>query len=301
MGRLYDIRRPLRVRECLTGTGLDSAGIQHRDRSRRHALWPRRVPLLVVSTTKKPAQMRTDEGDRIPGAAGMAGLAAAVRSFPDKLPPIVLALLTGLNASAVGLIALAAYQLSNGSVTDAVSRIVLVGCASFGICYHAPWVSVIRSSRRLLAGARCEYQKPMLTPLSRCTLFSSPAEASSPFCTTSATASSPAFVPADAASHPHPHRLPTQHSNCDRCQARPQTWRFRHSPKLVQRGDKNRKIPARNPETRRGSRVFASDIPSLRPLPCLSLRKHRPTNVFVRASSSRRKRSPTPSARHSSS
>lgn len=70
----------------------------------------------------------------------MAGLAAAVRSFPDKLPPIVLALLTGLNAAAVGLIALAAYQLSNGAVTDAVSRIVLVACASFGICYHAPWV-----------------------------------------------------------------------------------------------------------------------------------------------------------------
>ncbi|KAJ9106064.1 hypothetical protein QFC20_004126 [Naganishia adeliensis] len=75
----------------------------------------------------------------VPGAAGMAALAAAVRSFPDKLPPIVLALLTGLNAAAVGLIALAAYQLSNGAVTDAVSRIVLVACASFGICYHAPW------------------------------------------------------------------------------------------------------------------------------------------------------------------
>jgi chromate transport protein ChrA len=77
----------------------------------------------------------------IPGAAGMAGLAAGVRSFPDTLPPIVLALLTGLNASAVGLIALAAYQLSNSSVTDNVSRVVLVGSASFGICYHAPWVS----------------------------------------------------------------------------------------------------------------------------------------------------------------
>lgn len=84
-------------------------------------------------------------GGSVPGAAGMAGLAAAVRSFPDKLPPIVLALLTGLNASAVGLIALAAYQLSNGAVTDAVSRIVLVGCASFGICYHAPWVSAVSS------------------------------------------------------------------------------------------------------------------------------------------------------------
>ena len=283
MGRLDDICRPLRARECLTGTGLDSAGIQHRNRSRRHALRPRCVPLLVVSLANKLARLCTDDSGRIPGAAGMAGLAAAVRSFPDKLPPIVLALLTGLNASAVGLIALAAYQLSNGSVTDSVSRIVLVGCASFGICYHAPWVSVIRSTRLLPAGKRREYQQPVLTPLSRCTPFSSPAEASSPSCTTSVTVSSPVFVPADAASHPHPHRLPTQHSNCNRCQARPQTWRSHHSPRLAQRGDKNRKNPARNPETRRGSRVFASDIPSLRPLPYLSLRKHRSTNVFVRA------------------
>ncbi|GAA6058336.1 hypothetical protein NBRC10513_006487, partial [Rhodotorula toruloides] len=44
----------------------------------------------------------------IPGAVGMAGLGAGVRKFPERLPPIVLALLTGLNASAVGLIALAA-------------------------------------------------------------------------------------------------------------------------------------------------------------------------------------------------
>lgn len=71
----------------------------------------------------------------------MAALAAGVRSFPDKLPPIVLALLTGLNASAVGLIALAAYQLSLAAVTDGTSRLVLLMSASCGICYHAPWVS----------------------------------------------------------------------------------------------------------------------------------------------------------------
>ncbi|BFZ55236.1 hypothetical protein PYCC9005_002276 [Savitreella phatthalungensis] len=76
----------------------------------------------------------------LPGAAGMAGLGAGVRAFPEKLPPIVLALLTGLNASAVGLIALAAYQLSLTAVTDPVSRLIVLASASFGICYHAPWM-----------------------------------------------------------------------------------------------------------------------------------------------------------------
>ncbi|TKY86226.1 hypothetical protein EX895_005051 [Sporisorium graminicola] len=76
----------------------------------------------------------------IPGAAGMAALGAGVRKFPERLPPIVLALLTGLNASAVGLIALAAFQLSRSSITDPVSRLLVLGSASFGICYHAPWM-----------------------------------------------------------------------------------------------------------------------------------------------------------------
>ncbi|GAC94492.1 chromate transporter [Pseudozyma hubeiensis SY62] len=76
----------------------------------------------------------------LPGAAGMATLGAGVRKFPERLPPIVLGLLTGLNASAVGLIALAAFQLSNSSITDPVTRLLVLGSASFGICYHAPWM-----------------------------------------------------------------------------------------------------------------------------------------------------------------
>lgn len=70
----------------------------------------------------------------------MAALGAGVRSFPDTLPPIVYGLLTGLNAAAVGLIALAAYQLSSAAVTDGVTRLTVLASASFGICYHAPWV-----------------------------------------------------------------------------------------------------------------------------------------------------------------
>ncbi len=76
----------------------------------------------------------------LPGAAGMAALGAGVRKFPERLPPIVLGLLTGLNAAAVGLIALAAFQLSKSSITEPVSRLLVLGSASFGICYHAPWM-----------------------------------------------------------------------------------------------------------------------------------------------------------------
>lgn len=76
----------------------------------------------------------------LPGAIGMSALGAGVQHFPAELPPIVLGLLTGLNAAAVGLITLAAYQLSQGAITDMVTRFVLLIAASFGICYHAPWV-----------------------------------------------------------------------------------------------------------------------------------------------------------------
>lgn len=83
----------------------------------------------------------------LPGAAGMAGLAAGVRALPETLPAIVLALLTGLNAAAVGLIALAAFQLSSNAVTDRITRLIVFGSAAFGICYHAPWVRDAMSSR----------------------------------------------------------------------------------------------------------------------------------------------------------
>lgn len=76
----------------------------------------------------------------LPGAVGMAGLGAGVRKFPERLPPIVLALLTGLNAAAVGLIALAAFQLARTAITDPITRMLVLLSASFGICYHAPWM-----------------------------------------------------------------------------------------------------------------------------------------------------------------
>jgi chromate transport protein ChrA len=76
----------------------------------------------------------------IPGALGMAGLAGGVTRIPDTLPPIVLALLTGFNAAAVGLIALAALQLGSAASTDELTTVIVWLSASFGICYHAPWM-----------------------------------------------------------------------------------------------------------------------------------------------------------------
>ncbi len=76
----------------------------------------------------------------LPASCGMAALGAGIRTVPNTLPAIVQALLTGLNAAAVGLIALAAYQLSSAAVTDGVTRLCVLGSACFGICYHAPWM-----------------------------------------------------------------------------------------------------------------------------------------------------------------
>lgn len=76
----------------------------------------------------------------LPGALTMLGLGLGVKQFPERLPEIVLALFTGINASAVGLIALAAFQLSSSTITDTISRFILLTSASIGICYHAPWM-----------------------------------------------------------------------------------------------------------------------------------------------------------------
>jgi chromate transport protein ChrA len=75
----------------------------------------------------------------------MAGLAAGISRLPEELPEIALAILTGLNAAAVGLIALAAFQLSNSTITDRLTRAIVLISASAGICYHAPWVRKFHS------------------------------------------------------------------------------------------------------------------------------------------------------------
>jgi chromate transport protein ChrA len=47
----------------------------------------------------------------LPGAIGMYGLSLGVQHMPERLPSIAYALLSGMNASTVGIIALAAVQV----------------------------------------------------------------------------------------------------------------------------------------------------------------------------------------------
>ncbi|GAO47886.1 hypothetical protein G7K_2082-t1 [Saitoella complicata NRRL Y-17804] len=76
----------------------------------------------------------------LPGALGMLALGFGVRQIPEKLPGIVLALFTGLNAAAVGLIALAAYNLSASTITDYVTRVTLFVAAAISCCFEAQWL-----------------------------------------------------------------------------------------------------------------------------------------------------------------
>lgn len=75
----------------------------------------------------------------LPGAIAAYGLAIGVGKINDTLPAPAYALLSGLNAATVGIIALAAVQLSQKAITDKLTRILVFigGCA--GMLYNALW------------------------------------------------------------------------------------------------------------------------------------------------------------------
>ncbi|KAI1178378.1 chromate transporter-domain-containing protein [Nemania sp. FL0916] len=75
----------------------------------------------------------------LPGALGMLGLCIGVSSLGETLPRAAYALLSGLNASIVGVIALAAVQLSQKAVTDKLTRILVFLGAAAGLLYNALW------------------------------------------------------------------------------------------------------------------------------------------------------------------
>lgn len=103
----------------------------------------------------------------LPGAIGMAGLAAGISRIPDTLPPLVLALLSGLNAAAVGLIALAAMQLGTAASTDKLTTSLVWLSASFGICYHAPWMYPVLIAVGGVATLLWDFRRQLLAPLRR--------------------------------------------------------------------------------------------------------------------------------------
>jgi chromate transport protein ChrA len=75
----------------------------------------------------------------LPGAIAMYGLSLGVQRINDTLPDPVYALLSGVNAAIVGIIALAGVQLARKAITDKVTRILVLlgGCAA--LCYNALW------------------------------------------------------------------------------------------------------------------------------------------------------------------
>ncbi|KAM5355190.1 hypothetical protein ACJ41O_001836 [Fusarium nematophilum] len=75
----------------------------------------------------------------LPGALGMYALSIGVSNIGESLPRQVYALLSGLNAATVGIIVLAAVQLSQKAITDRMTRMVVFVSASAGMLYNALW------------------------------------------------------------------------------------------------------------------------------------------------------------------
>ncbi|PVH93243.1 hypothetical protein DM02DRAFT_619409 [Periconia macrospinosa] len=75
----------------------------------------------------------------LPGAIGMYALSLGVQRMNEVLPAPVYPLLSGLNASTVGIIALAAVQLGEKAIRDKLTRILVILGACAGLCYNALW------------------------------------------------------------------------------------------------------------------------------------------------------------------
>lgn len=69
----------------------------------------------------------------------MYGLSVGVQHISQTLPNPVYALLSGLNASTVGIVAVAAVQLAEKAIRDKLSRILVIFGACAGLCYNALW------------------------------------------------------------------------------------------------------------------------------------------------------------------
>ncbi|KAK3309941.1 chromate transporter-domain-containing protein [Chaetomium strumarium] len=75
----------------------------------------------------------------LPAGLGMFGLAVGVSNIGETLPRAVYALLSGLNAATVGIIALAAVQLAQKAITDKLTRLLVFLGAAAGLLYNALW------------------------------------------------------------------------------------------------------------------------------------------------------------------
>jgi chromate transport protein ChrA len=69
----------------------------------------------------------------------MYALSLGVSRIGDTLPTPLYALLSGLNAATVGIIALAAVQLAQNAITDNVTRVLVFLSGALGMLYTALW------------------------------------------------------------------------------------------------------------------------------------------------------------------
>lgn len=69
----------------------------------------------------------------------MFALSLGISHISEVLPEIVYAMLSGLNAATVGMVALGAVRLSGKAVTDKVSRMLVFLGATAGMLYNALW------------------------------------------------------------------------------------------------------------------------------------------------------------------
>jgi chromate transport protein ChrA len=81
----------------------------------------------------------SDTTASLPGAVGMYGLSLGVSRIGETLPAPVYALLSGLNAATVGIIALAAVQLADKAITDKLSRVLVFLGGVARMLYTALW------------------------------------------------------------------------------------------------------------------------------------------------------------------
>ncbi|KAF7713989.1 Chromate ion transporter [Penicillium ucsense] len=75
----------------------------------------------------------------LPGAAGMYAISLGIQNLSSTLPQPVYALLSGLNAATVGIVAVSAVQLADKAIKDQIARILIIFGACAGLCYNALW------------------------------------------------------------------------------------------------------------------------------------------------------------------
>lgn len=69
----------------------------------------------------------------------MYALSVGVQNIGRTLPHPAYALLSGLNAATVGIIAVSAVQLAEKAIRDKISRILVIFGACAGVCYNSLW------------------------------------------------------------------------------------------------------------------------------------------------------------------